>query len=595
MKFELCDEELAGLEQELEDAGGLARLQALAEMAWHLRQRDSLRALKLIAESERRLAIAQAAGKPLPPPLAARLGLRLALAASEIAVHFCRLDEAHTQLRRARACLLGLSEVDYAWAVGDCWLVEAALAKASGERSRELQALRQAEAVCAASGDAQRAGIARGVACSEFSISQSADEHAPAASGAPVAGGPAAEAWQLAAQAFPLCLREPATAAGLFLRAAELARGMGMRRFVCIVTMNAGNAWLELGDLNNAASCFEQAAELAARTGWPVLMGTSQTQIGRVLRHLGRFEESQTVLHEALALLRVAPPGTIKAFACSELALTLLALGQAPASVAVMDEAISLYRAAQSNVNLALNLVRQARAQAQLGATEAALAAAGEAQALIERFGYTALAVELDEALAEVHRHGGAKLPPPPGMTAPSATIHFAQTALHRGMSIPGWKPPPALLAYLADAWAEADEMAQAYSYARLARLAHEQGDALKLKDPRTMLHLLGYRSLLAARASEPVAPPPLRPAAEPTLPAPGPLSAGAESLTPKEGEILQLLARNYSNKEIAQALGVSAETVKWHLKGLYGKLAAGSRRHAVTKARTLGMLHSSA
>jgi len=168
-------------------------------------------------------------------------------------------------------------------------------------------------------------------------------------------------------------------------------------------------------------------------------------------------------------------------------------------------------------------------------------------------------------------------------MTAPSAPIHYAQTALSQGLSIAGWKPPPALLDYLADAWAEADEMAQAYSYSRMARLAHDQGDAMKLKNPRTMLHLLGYRSL------SPQATPP-----EPSLP-PRLLSpaASSEALTPKESQILQLLARNYSNKEIAQSLGVSTETVKWHLKGLYGKLAAGSRRHAVTRARTLGMLHS--
>jgi LuxR family maltose regulon positive regulatory protein len=53
----------------------------------------------------------------------------------------------------------------------------------------------------------------------------------------------------------------------------------------------------------------------------------------------------------------------------------------------------------------------------------------------------------------------------------------------------------------------------------------------------------------------------------------------------------LQLLARNYSNKEIAQSLGVSAETIKWRLKGLFSKLEAGSRKHAVVRARTLGML----
>lgn len=584
MKYELCDDELARLELALEEATGVERLQLVAALAWHLRQRDSLRALKLIAECERRQAIFEAAGRPLSAQEAAGLALRLALAAGEIAVHFCRLDEAEAQLARARAQLRLAPDPA---AACDACLVEAALAKATGERSRELQALREAEIQSAASGDPQRAGIARGVACSEFSLSQTHQDLARqqdlGLGSAVASGGPASEAWQLAAQAFPLCLREPATAAGLFLRAAELARSMGMRRFVCITTMNAGNAWLELGDLNNAGSCFEQAAELAARTGWPVLMGTSQTQIGRVLRHLGRFEESQAVLNEALALLRVAPPGTAKAFACSELALTLLAQGQAPAAIEVMKEGIALYRAAQSNVNLALNLVRQARALAQLGGTEAALAAIAEAQELIERFGYSALAVDLAEALAEVHRHSGARLPPPPGMTAPSAPIHYAQTALNRGLNIAGWKPPPALLDYLADAWAEADEMAQAYSYSRMARLAHEQGDAMKLKNPRTMLHLLGYRSL-SSQAT------PAEPSLAPRLLSP---AASSEALTPKESQILQLLARNYSNKEIAQSLGVSTETVKWHLKGLYGKLAAGSRRHAVTRARTLGMLHS--
>ncbi len=44
--------------------------------------------------------------------------------------------------------------------------------------------------------------------------------------------------------------------------------------------------------------------------------------------------------------------------------------------------------------------------------------------------------------------------------------------------------------------------------------------------------------------------------------------------LTPKEREVLQLLARNLSNKQIALALNVGEETVKWHLKNLFGKLS---------------------
>ena len=64
--------------------------------------------------------------------------------------------------------------------------------------------------------------------------------------------------------------------------------------------------------------------------------------------------------------------------------------------------------------------------------------------------------------------------------------------------------------------------------------------------------------------------------------------------LTPKEREVLELLARNMSNKEVAQALEVGEETVKWHVKNLFGKLDAGTRKHAVRRAQMLGLLEGS-
>lgn len=61
--------------------------------------------------------------------------------------------------------------------------------------------------------------------------------------------------------------------------------------------------------------------------------------------------------------------------------------------------------------------------------------------------------------------------------------------------------------------------------------------------------------------------------------------------LTPKEREILELLARNFSNKEIAVAAAIGEGTVKWHLKNLFGKLDASSRKHVVRRAVVLGLL----
>ncbi len=62
-------------------------------------------------------------------------------------------------------------------------------------------------------------------------------------------------------------------------------------------------------------------------------------------------------------------------------------------------------------------------------------------------------------------------------------------------------------------------------------------------------------------------------------------------ALTPKERRVLELLARNLSNKEIAMAMQVGEETVKWHLKNVFGKLAAGSRKQVVRRAHLLGLL----
>jgi LuxR family transcriptional regulator, maltose regulon positive regulatory protein len=79
-------------------------------------------------------------------------------------------------------------------------------------------------------------------------------------------------------------------------------------------------------------------------------------------------------------------------------------------------------------------------------------------------------------------------------------------------------------------------------------------------------------------RAAPPREPTPLR--AAPSL-----------ALTPKEREVLELLARNLSNKEIGLAMQVGEETVKWHLKNLFAKLDAGTRKQLVQRARILGLL----
>jgi DNA-binding NarL/FixJ family response regulator len=62
--------------------------------------------------------------------------------------------------------------------------------------------------------------------------------------------------------------------------------------------------------------------------------------------------------------------------------------------------------------------------------------------------------------------------------------------------------------------------------------------------------------------------------------------------LTQREKEILSLLGKGFSNKDLAKLLGLSPETVRTHTKNLYRKLNVSDRAEAVREAIQRGFLH---
>ena len=66
---------------------------------------------------------------------------------------------------------------------------------------------------------------------------------------------------------------------------------------------------------------------------------------------------------------------------------------------------------------------------------------------------------------------------------------------------------------------------------------------------------------------------------------------AVVEALTPREIEVLQLLADGLPNKAIAARLDISDQTVKFHVASIIGKLAAANRTEAVRIALRRGLL----
>lgn len=128
----------------------------------------------------------------------------------------------------------------------------------------------------------------------------------------------------------------------------------------------------------------------------------------------------------------------------------------------------------------------------------------------------------------------------------------------------------------------EAADLAAAYGLLRVFDDAHPAlGDWVR-------------QALPGAAGPTPAGPGPL--AAPIGAPPPAPLHPKARStpsmaLTPKEREVLELAARNLSNKEIGLAMQVGEETIKWHMKNLFAKLDAGTRKQVVQRARILGLL----
>ena len=115
------------------------------------------------------------------------------------------------------------------------------------------------------------------------------------------------------------------------------------------------------------------------------------------------------------------------------------------------------------------------------------------------------------------------------------------------------------------------------------ARTTRHSGRDLRLLPARRVLGRVG-RGLVLHPAELDA----MFPAAEP---ASSPLAELIEPLTPRESEVLQMLASGLANKEIATRLAISEHTVKFHVASILGKLGAASRTEAVTLGIRRGLV----
>jgi DNA-binding NarL/FixJ family response regulator len=81
------------------------------------------------------------------------------------------------------------------------------------------------------------------------------------------------------------------------------------------------------------------------------------------------------------------------------------------------------------------------------------------------------------------------------------------------------------------------------------------------------------------------------RSARDSALPRPRAAAPPGRALSPREQEVLELIARGFSYSDIARLQSVSVHTVQTHIKNLYSKLAVNSKSEAVYEATQLGLL----
>jgi ATP/maltotriose-dependent transcriptional regulator MalT len=119
--------------------------------------------------------------------------------------------------------------------------------------------------------------------------------------------------------------------------------------------------------------------------------------------------------------------------------------------------------------------------------------------------------------------------------------------------------------------------------FIEITQMVHERVLANQL--PRAVwgstLAALGDIELLGRSVRAPDAPP----EAPTTEKRAAMLGTAVGTLKRRETEILHLLARGQSNKEIARSLDIGVDTVKWYLKSIYGKLGVTTRAAAVLAA----------
>jgi signal transduction histidine kinase len=467
MDFLASNSMVAKLEADLRAASGPARLALMLEVAWYQRQRHTRRALTLADEVQNLLPQSR-----LPPQEVQRMALRLKLIWAEGAWLFADLAAGR---ELANAALQGFTALNDPIGGADARFLLVAQAFDMGDDGSSIDPWLQqitlltlehdplrckiAQAYCAL-GAAHLRTITDSTRMQQQQQAQDQTLH------------PALLSWSeefLAADAemdsdFAKALQH-------LVKAHALALETGQIRRTIVICAAIAHALTHLDEHHAALEWMQRALGLARQCGWPICIGITLLQTAETMYGLQHIEAAYELLQEALAVLE--PLASSRYHASAKRLAGEIELGNKEYESALATFKLVEQRAiAFGQPDLQSVAQRgQALALSRLGRARAALAVASNA--LDNAHSNTVKQIAALEVMAEIHANHD--LPPPPGMQAENASLHYLQQARTLAGTIARYTVPPALLDTMAQQYALAGNFAKAWETGQAANLARQK------------------------------------------------------------------------------------------------------------------------
>lgn len=339
-------------------------------------------------------------------------------------------------------------------------------------------------------------------------------------------------------------------ASGCLTESLMLAEQIGDERRIARALQSLGHLASNQGKLDRAAELFAEALVRLRALNDRAAIGRCLNDLGLVAERQGDFARAIAFFEEALPLARATSDQTFAALLLSNLAGAYMGSDDWVRGEAMTAEALDQSRILGDRFGVAINLYNLADCVHRRGEVKDAWTHYRESMVITHELGEQPLTTRILDQIAQLLTTSG--------LVRPAAHLLGAAAAIREQIGDP-------LFPIEEDLVAATIAATQSALGAEAFHVAWEAGTALSLD-----------RAVAEALAIElPTA-----------VPGPAPLDLG---LTTREIEVLRLVSRGLSDKEIGSTLAISHHTASRHVAAIRTKLAVPSRTGAVTVAREAG------